>query len=413
MNCLHIAALYENLRLREKLLRNHNFDIHTTDNSGWTALHFSSRHDGYELVKYFVDKGMDIFLKTNGGLNCLHIAALYENLRLCEKLLINHNFDIHTTDNSGWTALHFSSLNGSYELVKYFVEKGTDIFLKTNDGRNCLHIGAEHGHLSLCKKLIKKHNFDIHLANNAGWTALHFSSENVSYELIKYCIDRGTDIFLKTNLGNNCLHIAAICGHLNLCKTLIDKHGFDVHVANNDGWTILHCSAENGSFDLFSYILEKGENFKKMYCKTNCMKNSLHLSARNGHIDICQYILEYFVKDYKDNNTRNKYALAVGSYKNHLFYKYNKIFLHEKDIDGNTYMHLAAEKNQTKICMLLLRYDAEIINLVNKKDKTARDLAKDNGHEDALNALEVEYNRTGMLLFIFLFRLHLLVNFAA
>ena len=76
-------------------------------------------------------------------------------------------------------------------------------------------------------------------------------------------------------------------------------------------------------------------------------------------------------------------------------------------------MHLAAEKNQTKICMLLLRYDAEIINLVNKKDKTARDLAKDNGHEDALNALEVEYNRTGMLLFIFLFRLHLLVNFAA
>ena len=173
----------------------------------------------------------------------------------------------HTTDNSGWTALHFSSLNGSYELVKYFVEKGTDIFLKTNDGRNCLHIGAEHGHLSLCKKLIKKHNFDIHLANNAGWRALHFSSENVSYELIKYCIDRGTDIFLKTNLGNNCLHIAAICGHLNLCKTLIDKHGFDVHVANNDGWTILIALRKMVVLIYFHIFWKKGKILKKCIVK--------------------------------------------------------------------------------------------------------------------------------------------------
>ena len=107
MNCLHIAALYGHLKLCEKLIINHNFDIHTADNSGWTALHFSSRHGSYELVKHFVDKETDIFLKTNGGLNCLHIAALYGYLKLREKLLRNHNFDIHTADNSGQTALHF------------------------------------------------------------------------------------------------------------------------------------------------------------------------------------------------------------------------------------------------------------------------------------------------------------------
>ena len=133
-------------------------------------------------------------------------------------------------------------MNGSYELVKYFVDKGTDIFLKTNDGSNCLHITAQNGHLNLCKELINKDNFDIHLANNAGWTALHFSSSNGSYDLLKYFVNKGTDIFLKTNSGLNCPHIAALYGHLKLCKKLIINHNFDIHTADNSGWTALHFS---------------------------------------------------------------------------------------------------------------------------------------------------------------------------
>lgn len=41
----------------------------------------------------------------------------------------------------------------------------------------------------------------------------------------------------------------------------------------------------------------------------------------------------------------------------------------------------------------------EIIFLLNKKDKTARRIAEDNGYQDVLNALETEYERAGMLLF--------------
>ena len=46
------------------------------------------------------------------------------------------------------------------------------------------------------------------------------------------------------------------------------------------------------------------------------------------------------------------------------------------DKDGNTYLHLAAVGNQT-LCELLLKYDAEIITLLNRKDKTARDIPKE------------------------------------
>ena len=132
---------------------------------------------------------------------------------------------------------------------------GADIHLADNDGSNCLHIAALHGHLNLCKVLKDKHNFDVHMVNNVGWTALHCSAGSGSYDLFTYFADMGTDIYHKDNKGSNCLHIAALSGHLNLCKLLKDKHKFDVHMGDNRKRTGLHCSAGSGSYELLHILL--------------------------------------------------------------------------------------------------------------------------------------------------------------
>ena len=285
---------------------------------------------------------------------------------------------------------------------------GSDIHLKDNLGRNCLHIAALHGHLNLSKTLIDEDNFDVQMADNDGWRALHYSTRNGSYELFTFFVDKGSDVHIKTKNGTNCLHIASLYGHLNLCKTFIDKYNFDVFVANNDEWRALHFSAKNGSFNLFSYILEKGS---EIYCKTKSMENVLHLAAHEGHYDVCEFVLEYFIKDYKDKNAMKQYTLNGKFYSSQVFYKYKTIFLHAMDVDGNTYLHLAAQGNQAEICELLLKYDTEIITLLNKKDETARKIAKDNGFKDVLNALNVEYERSGMSFVIL--KLHKLKGFTA
>ena len=68
-------------------------------------------------------------------------------------LIDKHNVDVNVADKRGWTAVHFSAQSGNCELVAYFAEIGTDINMKTNDGRNCLHIAGLEGHLNLCKML--------------------------------------------------------------------------------------------------------------------------------------------------------------------------------------------------------------------------------------------------------------------
>ena len=394
-NILHIAAgEYKYLNFCKTLIDKYNFDVHIPDNDGFTALHFSARTGSYESVSYFHGLGTDINLKTNDGRNCLHVAARCGNFDLCKTFVDKHKFDIHLPDKNGWTALHNSIRRGSYKLFMYFYGMGADIYLKTKKGFNCLHIAASIGDLDLCKTLIYNHNFDINLKSNDGWTTLHFSAEAGSYESITFFVGMGSDIYLKTNNGTNCLHIAASSGRVNLCKTLIDKHKFDVNIANKTGWTALHYSANNGSYELFLYFLEKGS---EIYRKTRSMKNVLHIASSKGHFDICKFLLEYFTRDYDDNNTKkNQYTLNGNFYKSQVFYKYSAIFLHAMDNDGSTYLHLVAHGNQATVCDLLLNYDTEIITLLNHDGETAKVIAEDLGHTDVIDTLKTEFDRSCM-----------------
>ena len=257
-NCLHIAARYGHFSLCKALIDQHNFDVNVADNRGLTALHYSVENGKYKLVKFFADRVNDFHIKTKYGRNCLHIAALNGNLKLCKILINNHNFDAHTADKDEFTALHCSAQNGSYELFDFFTDMRAAIHLKTNDGKNCLHIAAFYGHLRLCKTFLKKHEFDVHMADDEGFKAIHFSAQSSSYQFVTFFLNEGTDILNKTKTGMNCLPTAATNGHLNLCKTLVNNHNFDVNITDNLGFTTLHRSAQNGSYELIKFFVDEG-----------------------------------------------------------------------------------------------------------------------------------------------------------
>ena len=128
------------------------------------------------------------------------------------RILDDDKIDVHLADNGGWKILHYSVMYGSYESMSFLVERGANINSKTNDGKNCLHLAAYYGHTHLCNKLIYNNKFDVNLADNIGWTALHYSAQSGNYELFTYFVDMGIDMFLKTNTGMNCLHIASTMG---------------------------------------------------------------------------------------------------------------------------------------------------------------------------------------------------------
>ena len=118
-----------------------------------------------------------------------------------------------------------------------------NIYLKTNNIWISLKIAAGNVHLNLCKALVDKHYFDVHLKNDDGWTALHHSVRSGNYDLVDYFASMVADVYINTNEGSNCLHISARFEHLDLCRRLIYKHKCDVYKANSYRWTAVHESA--------------------------------------------------------------------------------------------------------------------------------------------------------------------------
>ena len=371
-SCLHIAARNGHLNLCQTLIANHGFDKNIANNNGWTALHSSARSGSYELVIFFVEKGADIHQKTKVGENCLHIAARNGHLNLCQTLIANHGFDKNIANNNGWTALHSSAQSGSYELVIFFVEKGADIHQKTKVGENCLHIAARNGHLNLCQNLIAGHGFDKNIADNDGLTALLNSAQSGSYELVKFFVEKGADVHETTKAGENCLHIAARNGHLNLCQTLIDDHGFDKNIADNNGWTALHNSAQSGSYELVKFFVEKGAD---IYEKTKADENCLHIAARNGHLNLCQNLIDDhgFDKNIADNNgvTALLNSAQSGSYELVKFFVEKGADIHEKTKAGYNCLHIAAGNGHLNLCQTLIDDHGFDKNIAGKNGWTA------------------------------------------
>ena len=116
-NYLHIAALFGRLNLCQKLLDKHGFDVNIMSHEGMRALHYAAKIGSYELLMLFFDLTTDIYLKDHSCQNCLHIAANYKHLNLCETLVAKHNFEVNTADNDGRIALHHSAKGGTFDLA--------------------------------------------------------------------------------------------------------------------------------------------------------------------------------------------------------------------------------------------------------------------------------------------------------
>ena len=396
-NCLHFAVESGNLTFCKKIFEDHNLNSRAEDQFGKTPVHYCLKNDN--LFRFFIKMGSYIYLKTNDGESFLHLAASNGHFHLCKKLLDSYKFNVNIINSFGISPLHYSAKKGHLELFQYFLEMGGDIYLKTKANQNCLHFAALSGQVNICKMVIENYNFNVNITDNSGKSALHYCAESGSAELFNYLVEMGSEVLLKTNDGQNCLHFAALKGHLDLCISLLEDYAFHVHVIDNQEVTPLHCSAQSLNFKLFMYLIENGS---EIYPKTKDKTNVLHIAAKFGQMQICDYVLNRYNSEFQRYNKTKQFAFNGKFYSSQIFYKYRNIFLHALDNHGNSYLNCAAAGNQPDICQLLLEYGIDII-LLNKKEESARDIVSNKGYKNVLNVLKTKYDRIGNYFFEFLY----------
>ena len=132
-------------------------------------LFLAIEHKDIELVKYILEKDVDVNGRNQEGRTPLVVAAHHKALEI-SKLLIQKGSKVNLADEEGYTALMEAADHGAFNLVKLLIHFGADPNRISENGHTALMEAADHGYNDIINYLLD-HGADPSIKID-GWDAL-------------------------------------------------------------------------------------------------------------------------------------------------------------------------------------------------------------------------------------------------
>ena len=180
------------------------------------------------------------------GLTALH-HSIFLNLFELSKEIIEHSkknlspndfkYYINQKTNKGQTPLHYASFVGNIKLIKILIQNDADIFAKTNNGLNVLHLATMGNKITSFYYFIERYKMRINSKDNKENTSLHLASYFNSKKIFNFLLTNPKiDINSKNKDGFTPLHFAVDSKNKNMIIKLLIK-GADISIKNNKSYT--------------------------------------------------------------------------------------------------------------------------------------------------------------------------------
>ena len=341
-------------------------------------------------VKCCVNYGINTESKNNDGWTALHYASYNGHLEIVKYLIETCRVDTEARDNDGWTALHFASDHGHLEIVKYLTAAcNVDKEARDNDEWTVLHRACSNGHSEIVKYLIETCHVDMNVKNWYDETAYDLAQTNSKHETVQYLKavqdkrsaalseSMHSDEDEKQNNERAFLEAAKV-GNLCKLKEFITK-GIDKEAKNNQGYTALHLTSENGHLAATKYLIE--ECLVDKEAKSNVGYTALHRASINSRLEIVKYLLGTCQCDAESKNNDGCNALHFACIQNHLAIV--TYLLEECRVDkeantknGWTALHCASEKGHMVIVKYLIEVSRVKMEAMTNDGQIAYDLSR-------------------------------------
>lgn len=215
-----------------------------------------------ETIKFLLDQpGNSVDKLTHDGRLYIHWAANKGNIELI-KYLIDKGSDINRTDDKGATALAFAASNGQGNPAVYevFFNAGVNPNQKYNNGANMLLLAvANDSDLKLTNYLVSK-GLSINSTDDLGRTAFDYAARNGNVALLTKLVDKG----IKST--PYALIFAAQgsrfkSNSLETFEYLVNKAKIKANVTGENGETALHHIVKKpNQNDIISFLISKKAN---------------------------------------------------------------------------------------------------------------------------------------------------------
>lgn len=291
INCIHYF-LDNNLSL-----------LPGNNNDGYNIIMYAAREGLINMLKLFVEKGLDVNVTDNDNKNPLIYALLHQQ-KECVEYLINYtNINLNK-------ALYLACFYGYMSLVKKLVlDKKCDINYESYNDRP-LTASLKQKNIKVAKFLIKN-NCEINYLfndNKSKYTPLVYACKHNMLNIVKLLIEKKCD--LNQNIESNCFNNALKYTIYNKKESEYAKLLIDTYCLNDyqyiesrpNSWnSILYSTIVDNNFEIFKYIIEKIPN-DILQINIKHYRNSyyidfghtiLHSLVKYNKIEMLKYILNF------------------------------------------------------------------------------------------------------------------------
>ncbi|XP_054781910.1 protein ACCELERATED CELL DEATH 6-like [Prosopis cineraria] len=309
---LHVAAKFG------KVERNMNGDA---------LLHVAAKASNIEAIKVilFIDEHI-IKPRLGQEANFIMSRNIYGNTALHEAVLSKH-------DGVRFLLKAHSECD---DLASYWT------WSKKHSRKSPKYLAVEMGNVEIIDLLLKI-PFPLILTFQRETPLLAAISDR-NLDVLQEIVNIGEELLYQGDETKNTpLHYASYRGYVEVVDRMLEKSTLIAFQRNSDGNLPIQLASIMGSINVVKKLLDKA--FDSGACLNGKGQNNLHIAAMNGRNKMIECLL------------RRLHWKAVN----------------EKDVNGNTPLHLASKKLQLLILRNLLLDQHIDVNLVNNQGSTSRD----------------------------------------
>lgn len=344
-SALHFAVHKRNVDIIKLFIdRGVNLDIQ--NGKSQTALHLATEAEDEPIVKLLCTSGADPDVIDKDHQTPIHIATARSYHKIVDILSEKFKASIMSRTKDGSTLMHLASNAYNSQAAMAFIRKGIPIHMPNKAGAKCIHMAAIRGHVEVVKAIVAKGE-NVDCRTKDGLTPLHLAVKFGQHEVVETLLGLGADLKTKTGkLGETPLHIATMVKDGERCVDLLIKSGADVDATEMKQETPTHFAARFNNLKAVQLLLEDGA---KVDSQNIDGENVLHACVRESNLTIIETMLDHIIKNRTADEAR--------------------ILINQQNKDGESSCHYAAKLDgklshqvdeDREIMRLLLKHGGDV-----------------------------------------------------
>ncbi len=293
-------------------------------------LAYAGNMKNFEIINYFIQKGIDIHSVDDNGNGIFNHAAKAGNedfmKRLISEYQVNHKKNSVTNENALLFASRKYSHHGGKEtdisFYRYLEGLGLDPLIVSEKGNTILqNVASRSKNIETIKYFINK-GIDANQVDESGNNALINASSRQSKEIIEMLLEKTKDINWRNNEGMSAFSRALKYNQLEIAKFL-EKKGADTKVIDSQGFDLgyhlvdrFRSNREDAFKEKMKYLISLGYDVRSTQKNGSTL---LHAAINKENINLLEYLFEKQIdinaKDNHDHTILHYAAMQSGNEK--------------------------------------------------------------------------------------------------